>query len=177
MGANFWGNPTNFLGFTTNLVSLGTGSTTPSITAETSKQAGLEAERETTIVITFEALTLVNVNPDPSWYYPTYLNKVGQLGQWQEGRTNEDVFGPGGFHSIVTGFVAAYRPKFEITKSNASLGKALSKGHGLSLGPIPVDTSGKDFMSTRNGDTITIQSNSTYGQILGVCVQNPCAES
>ena len=134
----------------------------------------VDFEKDTTVNITFEALTLVNVTPDPDWYYPTYLNKVGQLGKWLNGRTNEDVFGPGGFHSVVTGFVAAYQPSFEISTTNTELRESLLKGSGFALGPIPIDTSRKDDL-TPTEKTISVKSNSEYAQILGVCVQNPWA--
>lgn len=145
-----------------------------------SESVDIESDN-TNIDITFEAFTMVNVKPDPDWYYSAYLNKVGQSGSWRDGRTTEQVFGSGGFHSVITGFVAVYRPSFVITTSSKFYTKIkaiVANGGRFSLGPFSFGTLSPssdqlDYTSCVSEKTIVIQSKFPYGQIVGVSVQNP----
>ena len=85
---------------------------------ERNESLRVEDSIDTSITISFKVIERVNVKPDPDWYYSAYLNKVAQLGGWLHGQTTEQVFGPSGFHSVVTGFVAVYRPSFTISTSS-----------------------------------------------------------
>lgn len=136
----------------------------------------------TDINITFEAFTMVNVKPDPSWYHAAYLNKVAQSNGWRDGKTTEQVFGPCGFHSVVTGFVAVYRPSFEISTSSKFFNKIkgiVASGGCFTLGPfsfgaLAPSSEEMDFSSQISEEEIVIQSEFPYAKIIGVIVQNPC---
>ena len=115
----------------------------------------------------------MNANPDPEWYHQAYLKKIGQLNKWLDHRTTDQVFGPQGFHYIVTGFVAVYRPSIQISTSSSSLStikQAAGGSGGISIGPFGFSASGsggssKFDLSEGSGD-ITITSQTT-GRLLG----------
>lgn len=179
---------------TTTLLGAATGSTgstgswydiftTPFITPAIPAIRADTESRSTSIRMTFEAATLVSVKPDPEWYHSAYINKIGQTRNWLDDRTSEDVFGPQGFHSIVTGFIAVYHPLIEITTRNESIRRNInSRTSHFSVGPFSFSQSAKEeeeeeeeeaFALRESGDTITIDSKSNYARIIGVIVQKP----
>ena len=107
------------------------------------KVLNIEDDYNTGMTISFEGSTIVNVNPDPEWYYSAYLNKVARLGSWQDGQTTEQIFGPSGFHSVITGFVAVYRPSFSISTSSQFydiIKGIVTTGNQFTLGPFSFGT-------------------------------------
>lgn len=135
---------------------------------------------KTTISIELEALDTINVTPDQRWYFQAYLNNLGQQGKWLNGQTTEQVFGPQGFHSVITGLVVCYRPTITMSTSSSNLEtiKTVAKGGGgFSVGPFTFGGSGDYEGSTYdykdNGASVTIKSKSEYGRVLGVMVKNP----
>ena len=150
---------------------------------EQNESLHIEDDTDTSITISFNAFERVNVKPDPDWYHSAYLNKVARLGSWLDGQTTEQVFGPSGFHSVVTGFVVVYRPSFTISTSSLyydTVKRIITEGNQFTLGPFSFGTlnspSEKDFTfeSSDPEEVLTIQSEATYAQILGIVVQNPC---
>ena len=138
-------------------------------------------EEETNITIKFDAINTVNVRPDPEWYNQPYLNKIGQLNQWLDRRSTEQIFGlPGGFHSVVTGFVVVYQPSVEISTSAScreQMKSAIKGGGGFGFGPFFFGGGGsrkeeRYDLSEKDGKLV-LKSQSKYGQIIGVLVNNP----
>ena len=132
---------------------------------------------ETTIKIEFEALDTINVTPDDQWYKSAYLKRKHE---WLMNQTPEEVFGPQGFHSIITGLVVCYRPSITITTSTRNLKEIKTVVSGkspFSIGPFSFGGSGNyenytyDFKDSKA--SVTIKSKSDYGRILGVMVKNP----
>lgn len=150
----------------------------------------VKLEKEATdISITFEAFETFSVNRG-KWFNMAYLKKIASENRWEAGHTTDEMLGRDGIlHSVVTGFVAAYRPSLTITASksaNNEVKKNLEAKLGLSIGPVFFEggaVSGGGSLSgggssatydfQEEGQTITIKSKANYPQILGVIVANP----
>lgn len=151
------------------------------VTSKSRESLNIEKEK-TNINISFDAVTTVNVRPDPEWYHQSYLNKIGQLGKWIDDRTTAQVFGsPNGFHSVVTGFVVVYKPSIEVSISGSSYSKmktAVNSKKGFGFGPFffhgesSSSESSQCVTEERNG-RLVIKSESKYGQIIGVLARSP----
>ena len=94
------------------------------------------------------------------------------------------MLGPKGIlHSVVTGFVAGYRPTLTLTTSKSAKDEIKKKLDGklkLSVGPLSFgkgSLSGSGSTETSNlkedKESIEIKSESDCPQILGVIVANP----
>lgn len=100
----------------------------------------MKIEKESTeISIAFEAIETFQVSRG-DWFNLSFLKKVADEDRWGDGHTTQQMLGRDGIlHSVVTGFVAAYRPSLTITASksaNAEVKKKLEGNLGLSIGPV-----------------------------------------
>lgn len=150
-------------------------------TKTTHTKTTLDVENaQTKIDIKYDALEMINVTPDSRWYKQAYLNQMGQLGKWLNNMTTEQVFGPQGFHYVITGFVVGYRPSIDLTTSSDithQVNETLSSGGGISLGPISIGASGshssEEYSFEQSGNSLHIHSKSKYGRIIGIIAKNP----
>ena len=164
----------------------------PDILFDNSDTEGQE-EEETKLSIKYQAITTVSVRPDPGWYKSGYLSKIGRDNYWKEpSDSTETMLGTNGIlHSVIVGFVAIYGPSYSIQMSKSALENAkhateFNNDFNISLPPfingrVPIsghseavnDLKPTSLASSFLNDSLIIESNTEYPQIIGVIIDRP----